>query len=272
MSQIDLTETPQNKDYEEEHLRKLIFENYDKEKIDLDYEAKEAFKSNSSHYFKRKEFCLRAFNDSSFFNGFLDRFFLQKRKFKPNDTLKSLLDYLFVLGYSPKTAFYVLYAFGFRHLTMDAIFSYRQQQGDKIRTQRIEFMNQLLDVQGGVFQDLKTEVLESEKQHLLLCLKQIEGIRKTLEKTCPIEEPVKWKRLHSQIDYLEGKANKMHGIQKYRDAIIEAQKEIYIDREKNKKDDSTMLGKPSKSLETESKIVTEIEAKIMDIDEDRFIK
>lgn len=225
------------------HLDKLLSGEINEELVDLD--AKWEEEAKNSHYLVKRAFYKKFFNDRAYLTGFLDRVFLGKHKRIDDKFLKDTLFYLFALGYSSRTVLYVLYTIGYRHLDFESVKKFKESNRAHIEVERRKLMERLKSTQRQVFQDMEDSVMEKEKEYLKVLLEQHGGLVEKLKSLNPIKDASEWSAVNSKIRSINKELKEMHGIDAYRKAVVEAEKEIFIEQSKKSGTKIPYLGAPS---------------------------
>lgn len=128
------------------------------------------------------------------------------------DSMHSIIDYYYTLGYSKKRILFALFQFGFENFYNRQVDTYIHKNRHRLNTARQNLMNELEMVSKGVYQQMQSQVMESEKRTLEQIMRNIRQLQDELETVNPSTEFKKLERIHSMIEKLEKRAKEMNGI------------------------------------------------------------
>lgn len=146
---------------------------------------------------------------------------------------KELVKFFYSLGMQSKEIAYQFYSMGIPRFEY-AIKRHIDHNLKEFEAERERMLSLIQNTQRDVFQGFQKEYYALEAGTLRIYIKSIQKLQKILEEIDPDKEPAKFSRVMNQIETLQNKIKDAHGINGYRQAQIEATKEIFIAREKHK--------------------------------------
>jgi len=124
---------------------------------------------------------------------------------------------------------YCIWKLGYINISFRDLRKYIEQNRRRLEELTEKFMAELNEKRAILFQEKQEEVLALESRNLKIYMDAIVKLQDELESTDPIEFPAKFGRLAKQIENLQEKIAKMHGIEEKRKASIDINKTITIE-------------------------------------------
>lgn len=176
---------------------------------------------------------VNVYNKANYDSGLLDKM-EELRSNLPAKSIKEIIDILYTVGYGFKALTYLLYRYGYEGATSRQIRTYIQSHRVELDRKREEFMNGLIAAKKDIYQSYEQQVKKAEGESIQIYLDKIKNLQDEVRKTCPVQEPAKFKRLVSTLDALQDRINSAHGIDDLRKAYIVAETQIAINASRDK--------------------------------------
>lgn len=216
----------------EEELQDIKTQNVSDEEIQ---EAREYIKSLG---FDLKSFCTEK-NEwvSKIFNAKGTREHCEKlresavkiqRTFKRQGPIHDLLKMLWGFGWSERDIMFCIYRLGIRGIFFRSIKTHIANHLYEYNTERLKYMELIDCTKALVFQQLQTEIRDSEKKTAEIYIRAIKRLQDSLDEVDPVDEPTKFGRVTKQIEAMQARLNSMHGIEDIRKATVETASKITV--------------------------------------------
>ena len=172
------------------------------------------------------------YNKLNFKNGTIEAL-ERTRKMLSVSSAEHIIDTLYILGYANKRIMYCLWKLGYINISFRDYRKYIEQNRRRLEEETEKFMKELNEKRVSLFQEKQEDVLALETRNLKIYMAAIAKLQDALEndpEADVIIYPAKHGRLVKQIETLQAKIDKMHGITGKRDASIDINKTVTIEK------------------------------------------